>query len=225
MRSREEGWPDDVVWHVGATREVAAACLSGTGLAAALRALADERLDKAATLDDFERDAGALASCVAELSPRTVEPEQLLAAARHAGRQIVAGDHVLAHLFDPVTELRSRTAFLSDLTSAGYHDEHRYVWIARWQAEKPPWSAATTRVTIASHLRSALGPRDSAAYLGPCCLAVLLTVPERGGRLAEVVHGVAAVEISLTECPDAEWPELARWLVDTFPELVDEFLP
>ncbi|WP_191247802.1 hypothetical protein [Amycolatopsis deserti] len=224
-RSRELGWPSDLAWETDAAPAVVEACLSGSGLLPALRELADQRLGSAATDVDFARDVDALASCLpgAALGPA---PADLVAAAARAMREIVARDALLAHGTDPVTGLRTRSAFLHDLTSPGYDDVDRHVLVARWEPATAPWSSMSARTTIADHLRPHLGARESAGSVGPCDVAVLVTSPERAERLGELLHGLPGapgLTVSIAGWPRGADPaRQAAWLLDLFPSLVDE---
>ncbi|WP_431921749.1 hypothetical protein [Amycolatopsis tucumanensis] len=224
-RSHELGWPADLDWETDAAPAVVEACLTGSGLLAALRELADQRLGSAATDSDFERDVDALASCLpgATLGPA---PADLVAAAARAVREIVARDALLAHGTDPVTGLRTRSAFVHDLTSPGYGDVDPHVVVARWEPAKAPWSAMSVRTTIADHLRPHLGPRESAGSVGPCDIAVLVTSPERAEQLGELLRGLPGtptLTVSIAGWPRGADPaRQAEWLLDRFPSLVDE---
>ncbi|MEU6644335.1 hypothetical protein ABZ863_17520 [Saccharomonospora sp. NPDC046836] len=223
-----DGWPQDMRWEVPATQQVVNACLTGTGLHAALRTLADERFDEATSPAEFERDIDSLAICLIGQDTSTVNTGQLRDLAHRAAHSIITEDNVLAQLIDPTTELRTRTAFLCDLTGAGYRHERVYVWTARWPAGAPPWSETATRIAVAAQVLAILGPRDSASYLGPRTLSALLTAPERRRELEQCLHGLSQLgtfETTMVECAQMDWPVWARWIVEAFPELIDEPLP
>ncbi|PXY23016.1 hypothetical protein BAY59_25170 [Prauserella coralliicola] len=228
LKSAELGWPGDVRWDVEATRTVAAACLTGAGLMDALRTLADQRLDEAATLADYERDIAALAACL-EQHDGTFRPERLSALGKEAGRWVTARDHTIGQLVDPSSEFRTRTAFLADLTHPAFLRVDQPVWIARWSTGTTTWSSPAHRMAVAARLAPSLAAEESAAYLGPATLAVLLAAPGRGTDLERLLRGLPELRpLSVTmahrpACDDV--CELADWLVTTFPELVGEPLP
>jgi hypothetical protein len=83
-------------------------------------------------------------------------------------------------------------------------------------------------MTVAAHLRPHLMPRESAAYLGPRCLAVVLTFADRGRELDSLLRklpGLRQVESATRPRPDGNPEQWAHWLVDVFPELIDDPLP
>ncbi|NIH84027.1 hypothetical protein [Amycolatopsis granulosa] len=224
-RSAQRGWPADLTWPLDAVHTVAEACLTGTDLFPALLELADQRLGSAATADDFERDLAALASCLPAIGLGP-SPAELTAMAGRAARRIVARDAVLAHGTDPVTTVRTRAAFLHDLTSPGYDDADVHVWVARWEPGTAPWSSASVRTMIADRIRPHLRARESAGAVGPCDMAVLVTERARAEQLGELVRdlpGSSDLVLSIRRRPPGADPvRRAEWLLDLFPSLVDE---
>ncbi|GAA5162870.1 MULTISPECIES: hypothetical protein [Amycolatopsis] len=222
-RAKADGpeWPDEVPWEVEATTRVVHACLDGVDLPSALRALADQRFDQAATPDEFALDVAALAACLTR--PAAVTAGQLVRMGEEAARWVVARDHTLAQLADPLTAFRTRTAFLADLTYRGSLEQAPYVWVARWRTD----DGQSLRMSIADRI-DPLGAYESACYLGPCSLSVLVSGPERGQELEALLAGIAeldGLETVVLPRPEGDPPALAEWLVSSFPELVREPLP